>query len=204
MQFFIIMKRTGSIILFMLFTVSVMFVSCKKEPTADFTADNTSVFAFEEILFTDLSVDKPTSWNWKFSNSDTSMTSAEQSPKISFRRAGSYDVSLEVKNSKGSNSVTKTGYITVKPNLIFWSKSSVIFDVYLSTAPLDSNNYLGSYQLKGQITTPIQNIPVCGATEGLNFSLSGKIYYFAKGNQIRETGSINITNGACNNIQISN
>jgi len=81
-------------------------------PIADFTANTTSIFEGESIQFTDLSANDPTSWSWTFDGGIPASSSA-QNPSVTFSTAGTYTVSLTAFNSAGSNSVTKTNYITV-------------------------------------------------------------------------------------------
>ena len=62
------------------------------------------------IQFIDQSVHSPISWEWDFGDDGTS---TEQNPTHSFKTAGTYTISLTVTNDFGSNSQTKTNYISV-------------------------------------------------------------------------------------------
>lgn len=79
-------------------------------PTADFTANPTSGDAPLEVTFTDISTGDPTSWSWDFGDGTTSAT---QNPVHTYNNNGTYTVSLTATNSYGSDTETKTGYITV-------------------------------------------------------------------------------------------
>ena len=81
-------------------------------PTADFTADKTTVNAGETVNFTDLSTGNPTSWSWSFPGG-TPDNSSVQNPSVTYNTAGVYDVSLTATNSSGSDQITKNAYITV-------------------------------------------------------------------------------------------
>lgn len=82
-------------------------------PVADFVASETTVVAGNSISFTDLSANTPTSWDWTF-NGGTPAVSPDQNPSnIVYDTPGTYDVTLEVSNSYGSDIETKTAYITV-------------------------------------------------------------------------------------------
>ncbi|MDC1162531.1 GEVED domain-containing protein, partial [Tenacibaculum sp.] len=81
-------------------------------PIAQFTASLTSISVGNSISFTDQSTNTPTSWSWNFTGG-TPTTSAVRNPSITYNRAGTYQVILTASNAGGSDSETKTGYITV-------------------------------------------------------------------------------------------
>ncbi len=81
-------------------------------PVAEFTGSPLTITAGQSVQFTDLSVNTPTSWAWSFGGGQTSVL---QNPSVTYSVSGSYTVVLTVGNSAGSNSMTKTGYITVNP-----------------------------------------------------------------------------------------
>lgn len=92
--------------------VNVEVENCGNEPVADFEANQISVCVGETVNFTDLSSETPTSWAWTF-NGGTPSTSNIQNPSITYNTAGTYQVSLTVSNSFGSDTETKSSYITV-------------------------------------------------------------------------------------------
>lgn len=81
-------------------------------PVADFTANTTNPTVGGSVNFTDTSANAPTSWSWTFTGG-TPATSTAQNPTVTYNTVGTYSVSLTATNSQGSDSVTKTGYITV-------------------------------------------------------------------------------------------
>jgi PKD repeat protein len=83
-------------------------------PTAAFTASPTSGTAPLAVAFTDTSSGSPTSWAWDFQN-DGTVDSTAQNPTFTYTTPNSYTVKLTVSNTAGSNSLTKTNYITVNP-----------------------------------------------------------------------------------------
>ncbi len=83
-------------------------------PTAEFSADVTTVIEGDSVNFTDLSIDSPTSWNWTFVGG-TPGSSTVQDPSVVYNTAGTYAVTLEVSNAGGSDTETKLAYITVEP-----------------------------------------------------------------------------------------
>jgi len=84
--------------------------SAPQPPDADFSADPTSGPAPLDVTFTDLSTENPTSWSWSFGDGGSS---ADQNPQHAYNTAGTYTVSLTATNADGSDTETKTDYITV-------------------------------------------------------------------------------------------
>ncbi|MFN0276857.1 MAG: PKD domain-containing protein [Chitinophagales bacterium] len=74
-------------------------------PVADFsfTGDN-------EVTFTDLSTNTPTTWEWIFG--DGSLLSSEQNPIHTYLIDGSYEVCLTASNTGGENTICKPVEIT--------------------------------------------------------------------------------------------
>ena len=79
-------------------------------PVASFTADATAVIANTAVQFTDTSTNTPTSWSWNFGDGSTSTS---QNPSHTYTTAGTYTVTLTATNSLGSNTLTRSNYITV-------------------------------------------------------------------------------------------
>lgn len=79
-------------------------------PVASFTANNTNVFAGQQVTFTNQSMGSPTSFKWYFGDGDSS---AVMNPTHIYTIAGQYTVTLVVSNSGGSDTQIKTNYITV-------------------------------------------------------------------------------------------
>ncbi|MFM6951724.1 MAG: M43 family zinc metalloprotease [Bacteroidota bacterium] len=82
-------------------------------PVAAFTSSSTVICAGQSVKFYDLTCKSaPTAWSWTFTGS-SQPSSSVQNPTITYQTPGTYSVSLTVQNAKGSNSTTKTSYITV-------------------------------------------------------------------------------------------
>jgi len=79
-------------------------------PVANFSGTPTSGSAPLAVTFTDSSTNTPTSWSWNFGDSNTSTV---QSPSHTYSSNGTFTVALTATNAGGSNTCTKTGYITV-------------------------------------------------------------------------------------------
>lgn len=90
--------------------VSCSFVGLP--PDADFMADQTEVNIGETVLFSDLSSNNPTSWQWHFEGGNPE-TSALQNPSVVYPVIGEYDVKLIVQNDYGIDSVLYEDYIKV-------------------------------------------------------------------------------------------
>jgi PKD repeat protein len=67
------------------------------------------------VRFTDTSTGKPTAWRWDFTN-DGSVESFSRNPSYTYSQAGTYSVRLRVINAEGTDTETKTAYITVTPS----------------------------------------------------------------------------------------
>jgi PKD repeat protein len=79
-------------------------------PTASFSAAPTSGASPLAVQFTDTSTGSPTSWAWSFGDGTRSTA---QHPSHTYSAAGTYSVSLTASNSVGSDSLTRTGLISV-------------------------------------------------------------------------------------------
>jgi len=64
------------------------------------------------VQFTDASTGSPLSRTWNFGDTGTSTAT---SPSHQYISAGTYTVSLIVSNGTGTNTLTRTGYVVVKP-----------------------------------------------------------------------------------------
>ena len=82
------------------------------EPVAQFVASPLSVNEGESVQFTDQSSYSPTSWSWNFGDGGTSTL---QNPSHNYTTSGTYTVSLTATNSHGTNTMTRSNYITVNP-----------------------------------------------------------------------------------------
>jgi endo-1,3-1,4-beta-glycanase ExoK len=79
------------------------------KPIASFKADKISGAYPITVIFTDTSTGTPTAWKWNFGDG-TSSTS--KNPTHTYVKTNTYTVSLTARNGVGSNTVTKSKYIT--------------------------------------------------------------------------------------------
>jgi PKD repeat protein len=82
-------------------------------PVANFTGTPTSGLIPLTVAFTDTSTGTPTGWRWTFGDIGAGNTSTLRNPSHTYTVPGTYSVNLTVSNAGGSNSLVRTGYITV-------------------------------------------------------------------------------------------
>jgi len=90
----------------------------KSAPIPDFhlSSRNTIACPGEELEFEDLSWNgEVSSYNWTFLGG-TPSRSTDQNPKVSYSEPGTYKVTLQVSNSFGDNTITKSEFITILPS----------------------------------------------------------------------------------------
>jgi PKD repeat protein len=78
-------------------------VGVQRPPVADFSfVVNNST---SQVAFKDETTPKPTSWRWEFGDGDTS---TQQNPTHTYSAAGTYFVTLTVRNPVGESTITKS------------------------------------------------------------------------------------------------
>ncbi|WP_321421164.1 DUF3344 domain-containing protein [uncultured Methanobacterium sp.] len=103
-------------------TLSIREAASTPAPEANFTANTTTIIRNNTVQFTDSSTGIPTSWAWDFGDGGTSTL---QNPTHTYTTAGNYTVSLTATNAGGSDTETKTGYITAVPNVDLYASGLV-------------------------------------------------------------------------------
>ncbi len=117
------LENNKRFVVFILIIICAVFYNCdvvfnpESNPSiiANFTAAPLSGTAPLNVQFTDTSTGNITTREWDFDN-DSIVDSALQNPSYMYNNNGSYTVSLTVSGPNGSDTETKTDYITV--NLI--------------------------------------------------------------------------------------
>jgi len=127
-------------------------------PVANFTADITSGNAPLAVQFTDLSTGSPTGWNWSFGDNTWFNTSdaLQKNPSHTYTTTGSYTVSQTTRNTVGTHTITKTGYISVTDNPAYLAR------LFLPNATLYENT---------PTQLPVRFSNITGGT-GLSFNLA--------------------------------
>jgi PKD repeat protein len=82
-------------------------------PFADFEADQTSILTGEGVTFTDLSINNPDSWSWRFFGGSPGTFNGQEPPAIIYNNTGSFNVRLSVSNDMGTHVLNKSSYIVV-------------------------------------------------------------------------------------------
>jgi len=110
-------------------------------PTADFTVDANEGLRPLRVKFKSLSTGEITDYSWDFGDG---YTSVKKNPRHKYRKVGKYTVSLTVTGSGGSDTETKTDYITVKknnrPNITFLEN---YFDYFIAWSGRDAEDTPG-------------------------------------------------------------
>lgn len=94
-------------------------------PEAGFSANPTSGTAPLTVEFTDQSTGEITYWSWDF-DKDGNRDSSNQNPSYTYETSGTYTISLKVIGSGGSDTETKTDYITVAAPPPIGSKGAIL------------------------------------------------------------------------------
>lgn len=82
-------------------------------PVTGFTATPLTGTVPLTVQFTDVTTNAPVSWNWDFNNDGTT-DSTVQNPTYTYNLTGTYTVKLTTQNVFGTDTLTKTNYITVQ------------------------------------------------------------------------------------------
>lgn len=148
-------------------------------PLADFDADVTKS-CNGSVLYSDKSQNIPTTWNWNFGDGQTS---TQKNPSHTYSTSGTYSVKLKVTNLYGSDSITKTNYITVELGSLVKS---------ISCKPV-TQNHREDYGIHSVLFGSINNLSTDGREGYQDFSCThqlqvkkGKKYFI----EVR-TGSLN-------------
>jgi len=104
-------------------------------PTADFSATNTNACPGATIQFNDQSTGNVNSYSWSFPNGSPNSSTAPN-PAVTYNSVGTYDVSVTVTNSNGSDTESKTGYITISN-----AGTQVVFEEDFESGSFSTNNW---------------------------------------------------------------
>lgn len=94
------------------------YVRIPFEPVPDFQASETHIPLGENITFSDLTAGVPQEWLWQFEGAEPATSNAQNPTGIVYNQEGVFGVTLTTSNDFGSNSITKTAYITVSSTLL--------------------------------------------------------------------------------------
>ncbi len=85
---------------------------------ANFSADTTVVMESDSVMFTDLSLGSPDTWEWSFEGGSPETFSGQTPPAIVYESEGMYDVSLTVSNGNDQNTLLMEDYIEVQTTVV--------------------------------------------------------------------------------------
>lgn len=152
------------------------FITIVTRPDPDFSSNVVEGCAPLEVEFEDMSSPNTTSWLWTFPGG-VPATSTQQNPIVQYSTPGSYSVTLTASNSAGSNTLTRTNYITVlsapNPAFDFTVKVDSVFFNSLGTPDSvhwdfgdggTSNQFdpVHVYATEGTFTVSLQAFASCG------------------------------------------
>lgn len=137
------------------FTLPVTIVG--SAPIPAFSAgDQTKGCAPLSVQFTDESVGQPNAWLWTFPNG-TPSTATVQNPIVVYATPGIYDVTLQVSNSFGTNTLVQPSVIEVLPTPLALFESSIAgATVTLSNLSQNATSYQWNFG-DGSPVSSLQN-----------------------------------------------
>jgi Zn-dependent metalloprotease len=151
-------------------------VSCAGPPVANFTGSPTTVSVGGSVTFTDTSTGSPTSWSWTFAGG-TPATSTVKNPVVTYSTLGTYTVTLVATNSFGSDTETKTNYITVSSVVYCASKGTSQADEWISRVRVRDLDHSSGASQYSDFTAYTANLTRgTAASVTLNTGYSGTIY----------------------------
>ncbi|KAF2518232.1 T9SS type A sorting domain-containing protein, partial [Flavobacterium zhairuonense] len=112
----VVIRTTGTTGVVIADAFKFTFVDCLPEnvaPVANFTPTTAAVCEGQTVTYTSTSTNA-TSYSWSFPGG-TPSTSTAANPVVTYSTSGTYDASLTVTNSVGSDTKTVTGLVTVNP-----------------------------------------------------------------------------------------
>ena len=168
-------------------------------PVASFTGTPTSGSAPLTVAFTDASTNSPTSWYWTFGDGSTSTT---KSPSHTYTTAGTYTVTLKATNTGGSNTLTRTGYISVTTPAVA-PVASFTGTPTSGSAPLtvaftdaSTNSPTSWYWTFGDGSTSTTKSPSHTYTTAGTYTVTLKATNTGGSNTLTRTGYISVTTAA--------
>jgi PKD repeat protein len=154
-------------------------------PVANFTASQ--VPGTLQVNFTDTSTHNPDTWGWSFGDPGNS-TSSQQNPSFTYPAPGDYQVTLDVSNNDGNDSVTKTvtvtnpsggGNLMANPGFELDANGDTRPDGWTTNAAFTRSNavvhggsFAGRHQSSGNVGYSVEQT-VTGIAAGTSYAFGG-------------------------------
>jgi|BioPla2DNA2_1021312.scaffolds.fasta_scaffold49856_2 hypothetical protein len=178
--------------------IMLVFASCQKQPTADFSTDKTSYVGGETIYVTNHSINAEF-YEWELSDGQSTRVADNFKYYTDVSQSGVLTIQLTAysKNYKKSSVMVKSVTITpAKGEATFWLSNGYITTVYL---------YVPGYgTISSEINRAYYDIPDCGADGCANFSNleAGTYSYYATDGETEWEGSITVFPGRCSTMRL--
>lgn len=190
-------------------------------PVAEFTSNKTHICVGDKISFLDKSctISKKSEYKWFFP-SGTPSAAFEQNPEVTYNKPGTYDITLIVSNSTGSDTIIKKAYISVIPDVATlkspyienfdapeefpytgWTTNSGLSDIKwekTNSAGKSGNSslMLSNYDIKNQSGEYTFSLPQVDFTSSKTYMLSFDLAYVKKNdNSNAENLSVYVKDG---------
>ncbi len=102
--------------------ISIAGVLAPPTPVVNFNASSTTPCSGVSVNLRDTSTNSPTSWKWTFTPATVTFLNntndSSQHPVVSFTSSGLYSIKLKATNGSGTDSLTKSNYITVTNSVV--------------------------------------------------------------------------------------
>ncbi len=157
--------------------------------TSNLASSDSSVCENTCIDFYDVSKGSPTSWQWSFPGANPSSSVLKNPTGICYSTSGTYDVTLIVTNSAGSDTIVMSNFITVNttPNATITQSNDTLFTItgnsyqwYTGGNAINgATDYFYMPSAEGYYSVVVNNANGCSATDTIFFSLSPQTSFAA-------------------------
>lgn len=170
----------------------LVFASCQKQPTANFSTDKTSYVGGETIYLTNQSTDAD-HYEWYCSDGQQATT-----PNLTYTTTYGQDGTLSFellaysKNGKKSSTVVKSVTVTpAKGDITFWIQDGYITTVYIQN-------------ISREINMSYQSTPDCGSDGCANYNDvdPGTYSYYATNGVHEWSGTVTAYAGECSTMKL--
>jgi len=178
--------------------VKTEYILVSDVPIADFSGEPLIINPGGEVLFTDLSQGIIDTWTWTFEGGIPNTFDGQNPPVIKYFDAGTYDVSLTVSNSEGSDTKTIEDYVQVgfAPEADFDATFEIVdFSAVYTFSDLSLNNpatWAWTFENGNPATSNVQN-PVITYFENGEFDVSLTVTNIFGEDTETKVGFVNIT-----------